>query len=62
MALDAKTLATLTMGSAADAWSAIVNRVLEIASKPLTTASAPSQVIKRDREIGELDHFLSSSG
>jgi hypothetical protein len=62
MALDLKTVETLTKRPAAEAWSAIVQRIVEITSKPLTIATAPSEVIKRDREIGELDHFLSSSG
>ena len=35
---------------------------IEIASKPLATAQRPSEVVKREREIGELDMFLSSSG
>ena len=40
----------------------IIEKALEIASKPLTVGSAPSEVTKRDREIGTLDYFLSSSG
>jgi hypothetical protein len=35
---------------------------MEIASGPLTVNGAPSEVTKRDREIGALDHFLSTSG
>lgn len=62
MALDADLLQILTKGSAADAWGLIIRNALEIAAKPLTAANAPSEVIKRDREIGLLDHFLSASG
>jgi hypothetical protein len=62
MALDLNTLETLTKRPAAEAWKAIAERIVAIASKPLTTATAPGEVVKRDREIGELDHFLSSSG
>ena len=62
MALDLSTLETLTKSPAAEAWNAIVKKLLDIASKPLTVANAPSEVIKRDRAVGELDHFLSSSG
>ena len=62
MALDAATLQTLTRGSPEEAWRTIVNKALEIASKPLASGSAPGEVIRRDREIGALDHFLSSSG
>ena len=62
MTLDAKMLHNLTKGSASDAWRVIINNAVEIASKPLAAGNAPSEVIKRDREIGALDHFLSSSG
>jgi hypothetical protein len=62
MGLDANVLESLTRGSAADAWRVIISNAIEIASKPLAAGSAPSEVIKRDREIGALDHFLSSSG
>lgn len=62
MGLDANVLQCLTKGSAADAWRVIINKSVEIASKPLAAGNAPSEVIKRDREIGALDHFLSASG
>lgn len=62
MPLDAGVLHNLTNGSAEDAWRVIINNAVEIASKPLAAGNAPSEVIKRDREIGTLDHFLSSSG
>jgi len=62
MALDAGILQRLTQGTAADAWRFIIERTLEIASKPLAGGNAPGEVVKRDREIGELDLFLGSSG
>lgn len=62
MALTASVLHTLTQGTDADAWRVVINRAVEIASKPLAAGTAPSEVVKRDREIGELDLFLSSSG
>ncbi len=62
MALDAGILQRLTQGSAADAWRFIIERTLEIASRPLAEGNAPGEVVKRDREIGELDLFLASSG
>ena len=62
MALDAQTLQSLTQSSPREAWRIITKRVLEIASKPLTVNNAPSEVVKRDREIGELDLFLASCG
>ena len=62
MALDAGKLQRLTQGTAADAWRFIIECTLEIASKPLADGNAPGEVVKRDREIGELDLFLASSG
>lgn len=62
MSLNAALLHQLTKGSPKDAWRVIVDMVTDIASKPLTANSAPNEVAKRDREIGMLDYFLSSSG
>lgn len=62
MTLTANILQTLTQDSDADAWRVIVNQVVEIARKPLTAGNAPSEVVRRDREIGTMDLFLSSSG
>lgn len=62
MALTASALQSLTQGSDADAWRVIIRHTVDIASKPLAAGNAPSEVVKRDREIGELDLFLSSSG
>lgn len=62
MALPASVLYALTQGTDADAWRVIVKHAVETASKPLAAGNAPSEVVKRDREIGELDLFLSSSG
>jgi hypothetical protein len=62
MTLDARVLRSLTKGTPKEAWPVIIQKALEITSKPLAAANAPSEVTKRDREIGSLDHFLSSSG
>lgn len=62
MALDAGILQHLTQGTVIDAWRFIIERTLDIAAKPLAEGNAPSEVVKRDREIGELDLFLASSG
>lgn len=62
MALNASALHALTQGTDADAWSVIVRQAIEISSRPLAVGNAPGEVVKRDREIGELDLFLSSSG
>lgn len=62
MALEAAILQRLTQGTAADAWRFIIERTLDIASRPLANDNPPGEVVKRDREIGELDLFLASSG
>jgi hypothetical protein len=62
MALNASALHTLTQGTDADAWTVIIRQAVGICSKPLAAGSAPGEVVKRDREIGELDLFLSSCG
>lgn len=62
MALTASALYSVTQGSDADAWRVIIENVVEIAKKPLSANNAPSEIVKRDREIGEWDLFLSSSG
>lgn len=62
MTLDVGLLHQLTKDTPEDAWRAIINKSLEVASMPLAAGNAPSEVTKRDREIGTLDHFLSTSG
>lgn len=62
MTLNAGVLQCLTNGTPEDAWRVIINNAVEIAAKPLATGNAPSEVTKRDREIGTLDHFLATSG
>jgi len=62
MALTASALQALTQGPNTDAWRVMVKEVVEIARKPLAKGNASSEVVRRDREIGDLDLFLSSSG
>lgn len=62
MALTTNALHAFTLGSDAEAWGLIVEHALEIASRPLASGNTPSEVVKRDRDIGEFDLFLSSSG
>ena len=61
MTLDASALHLLTKGTAEEAWRAIIAEAMSIATKPLAAGNASSEVIKRDRDIGGLDHFLSST-
>lgn len=62
MPLPASVLHLVMQGSEADAWRVIIDHTVGITSKPLAAGKAPSEVVKRDREIGEMDLFLSSSG
>lgn len=62
MALQPEMLEALTKGSAEATWRFIVKSAIDISSKPLTAGNATSEVIKRDREIGVFDNFLSASG
>ena len=55
MALDAAVLESLAKGSDKDAWRVIIDRTVEIASKPLAAGNAPSEVIKRDRDSAASD-------
>ena len=54
MTIDAGVLNRLTKGSPEDAWRVIINKAVEISSKPLNQSNAASEVLKRDREIGTL--------
>lgn len=62
MALDIDFLNSLTSGTAEETWRIIIDKALEITTPPLSVSSATNEVTKRDREIGAIDHFLSSSG
>lgn len=62
MALTAELINTLTRGDAKAAWAAVVDHAMAVCSKPLASGNAPGEVVKRDREVGTLDHFLTSAG
>ena len=62
MPLAADVLQALTQGSEADAWQILVGQAIEIARKPLAADNATSEVVRRDRKIGDLDLYLSSIG
>jgi hypothetical protein len=61
MPLTADQVEQITADNPKDAWTAIVGRVVNICSPPLSTIKAPSEVTKRDRVVGELDHFISAA-
>lgn len=60
MALDTLHLGDLTNATDEEAWRAVIDRVLETCCAPLSVNNASAEVTRRDRSIGELDHFLSS--
>src|SRR5215813_6222695 len=62
MALDADVFEHIIKAHPPDAWRMIISKALGIASRPIASSNPAGEVTKRDREIGALDHFLSSSG
>jgi hypothetical protein len=62
MAFNADLLHGLTKATAEEAWRTIVEKAIATTTPTLTVANASSEVAKRDREIGHLDHFLAASG
>lgn len=60
MALKPDEVRLLTVATMADAWRAIINSTLAVCAAPLQTISAPSEVTRRDRAVGALDHFLAA--
>lgn len=62
MTLEPEILNALTSGSDEETWRVVIKSVIEIASMPFAADNASSEIIKRDREIGALDNFLSASG
>lgn len=62
MTLNADVFHHMLNDSPENAWRIIIKEAIEITSKPLEVNNASNIVIKRDREIGIMDHFLSTSG
>jgi hypothetical protein len=60
--IESSVLDSLLTNSSAEAWKVIIDIVLQATSQPLSLSSAVGEVVKRDRDIGELDNFLSSAG
>ena len=61
MALNLDVFSELTSVPEDEAWARIVECVLSICVASLDTENAPGEVTRRDRAIGEFDHFLSSA-
>lgn len=62
MVLDIAFLNCLTNGTPEETWQIIIDKALEITTPPLSLNNLTSEMTNRDREIGAIDHFLSSSG
>ncbi len=62
MTLPLPLLQETTSSDPADAWSAITNFVLATCEAPIAKESATRAVTQRDREIGKVDHLLSTCG
>ncbi|WP_114217148.1 hypothetical protein [Ochrobactrum sp. 3-3] len=60
MALGTDQVRQLTAATPVDAWRTIIDSTLAICAGPLSPGSASSEVTKRDRAVGALDHFLSA--
>jgi len=62
MALEPTLLQRLVEATSVDAWGAIREKLLAINSSPLPSTGAAREIVRRDREVGELDTFLSVVG
>ncbi len=62
MTLPLPLLQTLATTNPIDAWRTVIEQTVVIMSAPLTLANAAAEVTRRDREVGEMDLFLASSG
>ncbi|WP_019011700.1 hypothetical protein [Deinococcus aquatilis] len=59
MPLNPELFNRLTTVSDQEAWQVLSVEALRVASEPLQVQDAPAEIIRRDAQIGELDHFLS---
>lgn len=62
MTLPLTLVQTLQHAQPADAWSAILDHAWRVCSHPLTQGKSVSEVHTRDREIGDVDHYLATAG
>jgi hypothetical protein len=45
-----------------DAWSAILDHAWKVCSQPITSSKAVTEILSRDRSMGEVDHYLATAG
>ncbi len=62
MTLPLDLIQTLQHAQPKDAWSAIREHAWQICSQPITSGKAVSEVLSRDRSLGEVDHYLATAG
>lgn len=62
MTLDVDLVARLLITPPPESWEIIVAKAIETTRRPLTVANGSSEITRRDREIGSIDHFLSTCG
>lgn len=62
MALSLGLLSRLTQTPPEEAWREIIETALALTSQAVPAGNPSGEIIRRDREIGELDHFLSAGG
>lgn len=62
MTLTCDLLRQLQCQTSADAWPAILARAWDICSAPFDQAKPESEIVRRDREVGDLDLFLATAG
>ena len=60
MALTAQQLDALTRAKPEDAWRQIIEWTFEICATPWNDDGKPREITKRDRDVGQLDHFLAA--
>ena len=62
MALPVDVIRELCRGSAQDAWATILKSAWEICAADLPDSGAANEITSRDRDVADLDLFLSSAG
>jgi len=62
MTLPLDLIQTLQTAQPKDAWSAIREYAWQICSQPITIGKAVSELLRRDRSLGEVDHYLATAG
>ena len=62
MALPLELVRTLQSSPPTDAWPAILAHAWQICSQPILVGKAESEIVKRDRAIGDVDLYLTTAG